>query len=548
MHKSGYFYGGIRCFHPNPYRMKKLLFAFLALLVLQACESRRQTTNSAIMLTADNHAQPIDFILLQLNDVYEISPMDKGRTAGMARVAALRKQLLAHNPNVITVLSGDYLSPSLTGSLQCEFDGVKQRVAGRHMVEVMNAAGVDYVTFGNHEFDIKEAELLARLDASRFQVISANVLHKTANGTAPFQQGGKDLPREVVHTFTGADGATFRLGLTGLTLPFNRANYVHYLDHYAEGAASVARLQGKCDAVMAITHLTMGMDDTLAQRMPALTLLMGGHEHVNMYKQVGASAVAKADANAKTVYVHWCSYDPGTRKVEVWSQLIPITDAMPEDAATAQVVKKWENFAEDCMEAQGYRPNDTLGFYLQALDGREDAIRFHQTNLGALITSAMLAADPAAQVAVINSGSVRLDGVLEGFVVQRDILATLPFGGDIVEGQVTGRQLRQLLDAGLAASIQGNGAYLQVGNVELATPGYRVAGSPLDDAKTYTVVLPSFLAAGKENLLAFVKDFTTYQAPKLPAGVKNDIRDLIIWHMQRSGNLPLVRQLLDSQR
>lgn len=527
--------------------MKKLLFAFLSLLALQACKNR-QTQNSAIVLTEDSYAKPIDFIILQLNDVYEISPMDKGRVAGMARVAALRKQLLAHNPNVITVLSGDYLSPSLTGSLLCEFDGSKQRVSGRHMVEVMNAVGVDYVTFGNHEFDIKEAELLARLNESRFQVISANVLHKTAAGNVPFQQGGKDLPRELVHTFTGVDGASFRLGLTGLTLPFNMASYVHYLDHYAEGAASVARLKEKCDAVMAITHLTMGMDDTLAQRVPGLSLLMGGHEHVNMTKQVGASAITKADANAKTVYVHWCTFVPKTREVKVWSQLIPITDAMPEDAATAQVVKKWEDFAEDCMEAQGYQPDDTLGFYLQPLDGREDVIRFQQTNLGALITSAMLAADPTAQVALINSGSVRLDGVLQGFVSQRDILATLPFGGDIVQGQVTGRQLRQLLDAGLANSIKGNGAYLQVGNVDLGTPGYRIAGSPLDDARTYTIVLPSFLAAGKENLLAFVKDFTTYQAPKLPAGVKNDIRDLIIWHMQRSGNLPLVRQLLDSQR
>lgn len=524
--------------------------SLLLLVLLAGCAHRRPSPvqSGTVVVEEARRPQPVEFIVLQLNDVYEISPMDKGRVAGMARVAALRKQLLAANPNVITVLDGDYLSPSLTGSLKCDFNGNSQRVAGRHMVDVMNAAGIDYVTFGNHEFDIKEAELLARLDESKFKVISANVLHQTANGAVPFTQGGQPLPREWVHTFTGPDGKPFRLGLTGVTLPFNRAAYVHYLDHYAEAAASVARLQGQADAIMAITHLTMEMDDTLARRVPGLALLLGGHEHVNMYREVKGSIIAKADANAKTVYVHWCKYDPGTQTTQVWSQLMPITDALPEDPATAAVVKKWEDFSEACMEAQGYAPDDTLGFYLVPLDGREDAIRFQQTNLGELITASMLAADPTADVAVLNSGSVRLDGLLENFVLERDILATLPFGGNIVHGQVKGSQLRRLLDAGLAPALWGNGAYLQVGNASPSGQGYLIKGQPLDDQRSYQVILPGFLASGGENALSFVKDFTTYTEPTLPAGLKNDIRDIIIWHMQQNGNLQLVRQLLDSQR
>jgi 2',3'-cyclic-nucleotide 2'-phosphodiesterase (5'-nucleotidase family) len=529
-----------------------LALCLLGSMLLVGCINRRPepiTTTTTVVVEEAKKPQPISFIILQLNDVYEISPMDKGRVAGMARVAALRKQLQAANPNLITVLDGDYLSPSLIGSLKCDFAGAgKQTVAGRHMVDVMNATGIDYVTFGNHEFDIKEAELLARLDESRFKVISANVFHQTANGQVAFSSAGTTLPRELVHTFTGPDGSTFRLGLTGVTLPFNRAKYVHYLDHYAEAAASVARLQDQSDAVMAITHLTMDMDDTLAQRVPSLALILGGHEHVNMYREVGPSKIAKADANAKTVYIHWCTFDPTTKKTQVWSQLMPITDALPQDPQVAAVVKKWEDFAENCMEAQGYAPDDTLGFYLVALDGREEAIRFHQTNLGALITQSMLDADPKADVAVLNSGSVRLDGVLQNFVLQRDILATLPFGGNIVRGQLKGSQLRQLLDAGLATSIQGNGAYLQVGNVTVTPQGYQVKGKPLQDAQSYQVLMPGFMASGGENLLSFVKDFTTYVEPGLPIGVKNDLRDIIIWDLRQNGNLKLVRQLLDSQR
>jgi 2',3'-cyclic-nucleotide 2'-phosphodiesterase (5'-nucleotidase family) len=390
--------------------------------------------------------------------------------------------------------------------------------------------------------------LLARLDESRFQVISANVLHKTASGgMVPFSQAGTELPRELVHTFKGTDGTTFRLGLTGVTLPFNRAKYVHYLHHYAEAAASVARLQPQSDAIMALTHLTMEMDDTLARRVPALALLLGGHEHVHMTRSVGSSTITKADANAKTVYIHWCEYDPATRKVEIWSQLMPITDALPEEPATAAVVKKWEDFAEDCMTKQGYAPDDTVGFFLLPLDGREDAMRFHQTNLGDLIVQSMLAAVPDADVAVLNSGSVRLDGMLEGFVQQRDILATLPYGGNTLRGSVSGKQLQQLLDAGLSPAIKGNGAYLQTGNVRVVGDQYQIKGQPLDPAKQYTLLLPGFMAGGGENALAFVKDFTTYTEPALPDQLKNDIRDLIIWNLARNGNLKSVQQLLDSQ-
>lgn len=520
--------------------------------MLVACTSRKPTRNPEPVIvevvTVPAPAQPVEFVILQMNDVYEISPMNNGQIAGMARVAAVRKELLKANPNVITVLDGDYLSPSLIGSLKCDFGGQKQTVAGRHMVDVMNAVGVDYVTFGNHEFDVKEAENIARNQESRFQIISANVLHQTSTGQTPFEQGGTEIPKEVVHRFKSADGQTeFRLGLTGVTLPFNLAKYVHYEDHYSTVAESMKRLEGQSDAVMAITHLTMEMDDTLARRVPGMPLILGGHEHVNMYRQVGNTVIAKADANAKTLYIHWCKYDPTTKKVSLWSQLYPVTSALPEDAEVAAVVKKWEDFAEECMESQGYAPNDTLGFYITPLDGREESIRFMQTNLGTLIVNSMLAADPASDCAVMNSGSVRLDGVLQGFVTQRDILATLPFGGGISHGSVKGSDLKRLLDAGLNENLKGNGGYLQVGNITQQGSSYLVKGKPLVDTQTYMLAMPSFMASGGENSLSFVKDFTTYSDPKLPTGVKNDIRDIVIWNMKKNGNLDLVKQMMKGQ-
>ena len=43
------------------------------------------------------------------------------------------------------------------------------------MVAVLNVVGVDWATFGNHEFDIGDASLRARLTESRFRVVSSNV-------------------------------------------------------------------------------------------------------------------------------------------------------------------------------------------------------------------------------------------------------------------------------------------------------------------------------------------------------------------------------------
>jgi 2',3'-cyclic-nucleotide 2'-phosphodiesterase (5'-nucleotidase family) len=113
----------------------------------------------------------VEVTLLQLNDVYEIGPVEGGRSGGLARVATLRQRLLAENRHTFTVLAGDFLSPSALGTAKVG----GQALAGKQMVAVLNALGLDLVTFGNHELDVKEPQLLERLAESRFRWTSANV-------------------------------------------------------------------------------------------------------------------------------------------------------------------------------------------------------------------------------------------------------------------------------------------------------------------------------------------------------------------------------------
>ena len=98
----------------------------------------------------------IQWTLLQMNDVYELLPLDQGRKGGLARVATIRQLLRAENPHTYTILAGDLLSPSAIGVAKVNGTAL----SGRQMVLTMNALGLYIITFGNHEFDLTENELL----------------------------------------------------------------------------------------------------------------------------------------------------------------------------------------------------------------------------------------------------------------------------------------------------------------------------------------------------------------------------------------------------
>lgn len=526
-----------------------VLICLLLMVALPACTGSRNSTST------DSEGENIQFVILQLNDVYEISPLDNGRAGGMARVAEMRRQLLEANPNVITILSGDYLNPSLIGSLKCNIDGKRQRVNGRHMVETMNALGVDYVTFGNHEFDLKEPALLSRIEESKFKIICANALHNTEDGKQGFfKQNGQDIPPYAIHTFKSAKGTLLRVGLLGLMIDSNPTDYVTYLDPFVQGQRAFDDVRAESDVVLGITHLAMTTDMKLAEKVPGMPLFFGGHEHVNMHEKVGNTNIYKADANAKTVYIHWCTYNTQSKAVKTFSQLVPVTNLLPENEEVNKVVYKWEKFAKECMEDQGYKPNDTIGFYIVPLDGRSESIRYRPTNLGVLIADAMQAADVGAELAFFNSGSIRLDDQLTGFIQERNILATLPFGGGIVQGKVKGSDLRRLLDEGLAKSIMGSGAYQQLSSsIQVNGTTYMINDALLDDERMYEAVTSGFLAGGGEKDLAYVKDLADWKAPDMPESAahgapKNDVRDIVIWFMRNSDNLAAAKALMEQQK
>lgn len=440
-------------------------------------------------------AESVEITLLQLNDVYEIGAVEGGKRGGLARVATLRKKLLKQNPHTFVVHAGDMLSPSAMGTAKVE----GERLAGRQMVAVLNLLGLDFATFGNHEFDLKEQAFLDRLEESDFQWISANVTDRN----------GKAFPGSLSHVVVPVPvpgGEEVRLGIIGVTLEFLGADYLQISDPLAAVRAEAKALRSQVDVLVGLTHLTLDQDAALAESVPELDLILGGHEHENFHLRRGSklTPILKADANARSVFIHKITIDRTDGTVEILPRFLPITDAIPEDPAVAKEVARWTQSAFDGFRKGGFQPEEVVATSTTPLDGREASVRNRSTALTDLIAAAFLTEAKGADLGVYNSGSIRIDDVIPtGPVSQYDVIRILPFGGEVLSVKLRGSVLEKALNAGL--DNQGTGGFLHTANLTGARNGWKIGGEDLDENRDYLVGISDFLMTGREAGLEFLK-------------------------------------------
>lgn len=433
-------------------------------------------------------ATDIRVTLLQINDLYEITPVGGGAWGGPARVATLLRRLEAWNPNTRAVIAGDFFSPSALGTAEVE----GEPLAGRQMVAVLNALGLDHATFGNHEFDIGRSAFSDRLRESEFSWFSSNV---TDDAGAAFE-GANDV--ELLH-FTGTAGDTLRLALIGVTKPGMAPDWVRVSDPIAAVRRAVDALGDSVQALVAVTHLDLVDDIALAEAVPELDLIIGGHDHENILARRGPdlTPIAKADANARTVYVHDLRWDPSTQRLEIDSRLMPITPDLPDHPGTAEEVDRWLTAGWAGFRASGFEPEAVIVEVPTTLDGREASVRHRPTTLTELIVEGMLAEVEGAEVALLNAGSIRIDDqIAPGPLTQYDVIRILPFGGAVVEVEMRGALLTRVLEQ--SAANVGTGGLLH-SNVVSTPDGFRLDGVPLDPAADYRVAAPAFLLSGLET-------------------------------------------------
>ncbi len=486
------------------------------------------TLSVALLLSCNQDDGKIDFTFLQLNDVYEIAPIQGGEFGGMARVETVHQELLKENNNTLLVMAGDFLNPSLLGTVK--YNG--ERIRGKQMIETMNAMNFDLVAFGNHEFDLSANDLQKRLDESNFDWITSNVLQVKDGKTSPFTNKKNKVNETFIKEFTDSDGTKIKVGFISVCVPSNPKSYVKYNDVIEKAKRSYNDLKDKVDVVFGLTHLKITDDKKIAELLPEIPLIMGGHEHTNMLVSVGNSFVAKADANAKTAYIHRISFDKNTKKASIKSELKEINNSIVEDKRVGAVVNKWQSILKTKIKEVIANPDEVILNAKIPLDGRDKPIRSTQTNLGEIITKSMsYAFDDKVDCALVNGGSIRIDDELEGNITAVDIFRVLPYGGAVLKVKLKGTLLQKVLEYGKIAA--GTGAYLQRYNVSKIKSKWLIQNKPIHPNKIYTVAFSDYLLKGFD--IPFLsnknKDVVSIYQPN-QTEISFDIRNAVILYLK----------------
>lgn len=431
--------------------------------------------------------------LLHFNDVYEIGAVEGGKSGGLARVATVVSQLKRTSAPLLVTLGGDYASPSALGTARVNGEAL----AGKQMVDVLNAAGLQWATLGNHEFDISEAAFKARMAESKFKVVVTNATD------AQGQQFANTLRTAIVPVTAG--GRTIRIGLIGLVIDSNKKPWVQYQPPIDSAKAAVAELKGKVDAIVALTHLALAGDAALAVAVPEIDLILGGHEHENWMLRRGENftPIIKADANVRSLAVVSMAFGAKGARPAVTARLQIVDETVKPLPAVDAVVQRWIKTAFDAFRRDGFTPEASVVTLTEPLDGREQTTRNREGKLTQIIANAMKH-EAQAEVGIFNGGSVRIDDVLTpGPLTEYDVIRILPFGGKVVRASFDGALLAKVLDQGLGNA--GNGGYLHSSDgVVRTSAGWTVNGAPLDPAKRYVVGISDFLLTGGETNLAYL--------------------------------------------
>jgi 2',3'-cyclic-nucleotide 2'-phosphodiesterase (5'-nucleotidase family) len=378
---------------------------------------------------------PVRFLLI--NDVYVADTLADG-TGGLARVATVRNRLADQGP-VLFVLAGDFLSPSL----------LSKYYGGRQMVEALNAAQLDYVTFGNHEFELNRDTLIARIGQSSFKWLSTNCT--LADGTR-FPQV---LPWDTVRV------SGHLVGLFGLTLPGDYRSYLRCGNPDSAARVAADSLTAlKAELIVGLTHQNIESDRDLLAREPRITLILGGHEHEAHDSVVSGRHILKADANSRSAQFAtlWGGKDEWRQAVG----LVRIDSRLPDDTATARAAEAW---ADSLRKRLG--PERAVGTTEAPIDARDAVSRRRESPIGDLVTDA-LRAGTGADVALLNAGAMRLDDVISAGPISNYQLESIFLFADetrIVTFPLSGSRLREVLEHGVSDASLGKGGFLQVSGV-----------------------------------------------------------------------------------
>lgn len=450
--------------------------------------------------------------ILQINDVYTTLPLEDGKTGGLARVATLKKENLKNNPNTLLLLPGDFLSPSVASTI----------FKGKQMVDVLNEAGLDIATLGNHEFDFGIDVLLERMKEADWDWVISNIVD-TKTG-APIGGAKPYLVKEFLSlppTSTTQEGLettskVVKVGFIGLCINGSEIipnkllsspnNSVRIIDPFEAARVYLPVLKEKnVDVIIALTHQNYQDDIQLAQEFPEIDLIVGGHEHYPITATIGKTLLSKAGSDAKFV-AEIELFKPESGDLIKTFNLLPINEKISLNETVQNIALKYQNELDSKLD-------EVIGFSKEPLDAIAANVRSQQTNLGSIIANAMRKATDA-DIALLNAGGIRGDIIYPaGKLTKRDILSIHPFGNKVCKIEISGSVLLEALNHGVAKLDEKQGRYPQVSgltftSVQNPDGSYKVkdvliGAEPLDLTKNYTVALTNYTLQGGDGYLMF---------------------------------------------
>ena len=237
---------------------------------------------SAALALAAGGAQAYTLHVLHFNDFHSriesINAFDstcsaEDETAGecfggaarlLTAINGLRDQLRAAGENVVVLNAGDVFQGSLFFTTY----------GGQAEAEMMNRIGLDAMIYGNHEFDGGPEPLAKFVETAEFPVLSGSVDVAGDNLLAPLAEDHLvlDLGGEKVAILAATTPDTVEIASPGPTVTFR--DPVEYL------TAKVAELQGEgVDKIVVVSHLGVPDDIAVAEAVPGVDVIVGGHSH-----------------------------------------------------------------------------------------------------------------------------------------------------------------------------------------------------------------------------------------------------------------------------
>jgi 5'-nucleotidase/UDP-sugar diphosphatase len=176
------------------------------------------------------------------------------------------------------------------------------------------------------------------------------------------------------------------------------------------------------------------------------------------------------------------------------SSLVHYTAPIAENADMLALLKPYQDFGQKKLLVD-------VGAADGVFEGDRTYVRKRPTNLGMLIGQAMVEKTHA-DFAVVNSGGIR-DSLPAGTITYKDILQVQPFGNTLCTLSLSGREVLDYL-AVAAKMTPGAGGFAHLSGVELITANgvllqARIGRASVDAAKSYTMVINSFMAAGGDG-------------------------------------------------